>query len=273
MKQGLIVGAGHHFPKGAFAFLQALTESERVHVKGLFFRPVDYNALAASGASNNIGPFLVLEDNEKERIAGHKAHFARQCEQYHLPYTVHNNVGEWNKTLLIKESRFADFILISGEHFYAESDNNQPNEYLRETLHHAECPVIVIPETFTGIEHVFMAYDGSRESTHAIKQFCYLFPALTDLPTEIVYIHENAGHAVPELESLLQFTRLKFDSMSFAKLNFNAAEYFSNWISEKKNVLLVTGSFSRSALSNMFKRSFSADTIHNHKLPVFIAHT
>jgi hypothetical protein len=115
-----------------------------------------------------------------------------------------------------------------------------------------------------------MAYDGSSESIYAIKQFCYLFPDLIDLPTEIVYIHEDAGHSIPDLECLQQFTRLKFDSMSFSKLNFNAAEYFSNWISGKKNVLLVSGSFGRSTLSYIVKRSFAEDIIHDHQLPVFI---
>jgi hypothetical protein len=272
MKQILIVGAGHHFPKGPFAFLQTLTENERVHARGLFFRPVDYTALAAAGASNNIVPFLELEDNEKEAIAYHKAQFGRQCEQYHIPYSLHENDGEWNKNLLIKESRFADLILISGEYFYAEIDNTQPNQYLREALHHAECPVLVIPENFTTIQHLFMAYDGSRESIYAIKQFCYLFPDLIDLPTQIVYVHEDADHAIPELESLRQYTRLKFDCISLSKLDFNASEYFSTWIGGKKNVLLVSGSFGRSRLSYIGKRSFVQETIHNHQLPVFIAH-
>jgi hypothetical protein len=272
MQQILIVGAGHQFPQGPFAFLKTMTEYERVHARGLFFRPVDYSALAAAGASNNITPFLELEDNEKEVIANHKAQFARQCQQYHLPYSLHDNDGEWNKNLLIKESRFADLILISGEAFYAETDNHQPNQYLRQALHNAECPVLVIPENFTGIQHLFMAYDGSHESIHAIKQFCYLFPDLIDLPTEIVYIHEDAGHAIPDLESLQQFTRLKFDCMNFSKLQFNAAEHFSAWIGGKKNVLLVTGSFGRSTLSYISKRSFAQDIIRAHQLPVFIAH-
>jgi hypothetical protein len=272
MKQILIVGAGHQFPKGPIAFLQTLTENERVHAKGLFFRPVDDYALAAAGASNNITPFLELEDNEKEVIAHHKAMFASQCEQQHIPYSLHVNDGEWNRNLLIKESRFADLILISGECFYAETDNNQPNQYLRQTLHDAECPVLVVPEYTTAIQHVFMAYDGSRESIYAIKQFCYLFPNLTDLPTEFVYIHEDAGHAIPELECLQQFARLKFDYLNYAKLQFNATDHFAEWISGKKNVLLVAGSFGRSKLSYIGKRSFAKDVIHSHQFPVFIAH-
>ena len=60
--------------------------------------------------------------------------------------------------------------------------------------------------------------------------------------------------------------------MSFSKLQFNAAEYFATWISEKKNVLLVSGSFGRSPLSYIGKQSFVEDIIHDHRLPIFIAH-
>jgi len=272
MKQILIIGAGHQLPKGPFAFLRAIRENERVHARGLFFRPVDYSALAAAGASNNIVPFLELEDNEKEVIERHKTLFAHQCEESNIPYSLHANDSEWDKNLFIRESRYADLILISGQHFYAETDKGQPNEYLRDALNKAECPVLVVPENFKTIGHLFMAYDGSRESIYAIKQFCNLFPGLIDLPTEILYIHEDAGDTIPDLENLQQFTRLKFDSMSFSKLRFNAAEYFSTWISEKKNGLLVSGSFGRSTLSYIGKRSFAEDVIRDHQLPVFIAH-
>ena len=98
------------------------------------------------------------------------------------------------------------------------------------------------------------------------------FPDLIDLPTEIVYIHEGADNSIPDLECLQQFTRLKFDYMSFSKLNFNAAEYFSNWISEKKNVLLVSRLLWPFNAFLYRQRSFAKDIIHNHQLPVFIAH-
>jgi hypothetical protein len=273
MKQVLIVAAGHQFPQGTFAFLQTMTENERVHVRGLFFRPVDRFALAAAGASNNITPFLELEDSERKVIARHKAQFTRNCEEHHIPFSLHDNDSEWDKALLIKESRFADLILISGECFYAETDNHHPNQYLRQALHDAECPVLVIPEYFAAVHHVFMAYDGSRESIYAIKQFCYLFPYLIDLPTEIVYINEDAGHAIPELESLRQFAQLKFDYLNYAKLQFKAANHFAAWIGGKKNALLIAGSFGRSKLSYIGKRSFAQDVIQNHEFPVFIAHT
>ncbi len=272
MKQVLIVGAGHQFPQGPLAFLGAMKENERVHARGLFFRPVDYSTLAAATAGANLAPIMEFEDNEKEWLSAHKTLFARQCEEQYIPYSIHENDEEWNNGLLVKESRFADVILISGQLFFAETGNRQPNHYLLEALHDAECPVVVIPEDFSTLQHLFIAYDGSRESLYAIKQFCYLFPALTDLPTEILYVHEGGSDHIPDLEPLQQFTRLKFNSMSFSKLHFNAAEYFATWIGEKQDVLLISGSFGRSSASYLGKRSFSENIIRAHRVPIFIAH-
>lgn len=272
MKQVLFIGAGHEFPKGPFAFLHAMLLQERLHAKALFFRPVDYATLAAASAITGIGPILDLDDHEKDVVEEHKTQFARQCEQHHLLYDIHENNRAWDKDLVIGESRFVDLILVSGEQFYAEADHHQPNSFLRETLHVAECPVIVVPEDFSKIQHLFMAYDGSKESMYAIKQFCYLFPHLTDLPTEIVYAKDETSNSIPDLDRLKQFTRSKLNCMSFSKLHFSASRYFATWINDKTNVMLISGSFGRSVFHYATRRSFAEEIIRSHKQPIFIAH-
>jgi len=232
-----------------------------VHARALFFLPVDYSVLAAAASGADLTPLLELEDNEKEWITTHKMLFTRQCEQQFISHSVHDHDEEWSRDVLIKESRFADLILVGTEF-----------PYLREALHDAECPVLVVPENFSVPEHLFMAYDGSRESLYAIKQFSYLFPGMTDLPTEILYVHDDVTDNIPDLASLQEFSRLKFNSMSFSKLHFPAREYFATWISEKQHVLLVSGSYGRSAVSYLGKRSFVENVIRGHGVPVFIAH-
>jgi hypothetical protein len=222
MKHILFASAGHEFPKGPFAFLTGMQQQQRLHVKALFFRPTNYAALASALPGGSLIPVLELEDNEKELMETHKAIFARQCKQVHFDYTLHDNNEGWNKDLIARESRFADLLVISAQFFYAESDGNQPNHYLREALHAAECPVLIVPEDYTSVQHLFMAYDGSRESLYAIKQFCYLFPDLLDLPAEMLYIKEEPDGIIPDLENLKQFTRLKFDCVGFSKLPFKA---------------------------------------------------
>lgn len=272
MKQILFVSSSNRFSEGAFKFLHALQLQERIHVRGLFFKDVDYAELATLGATSAVSAMVEYDYKEIERLAEQKAYFAEQCEKCYIHYDFVDEVQEWDKSVLIKESRFADLLLISGELFCEAQGRLQPNTYLHEALHAAECPAIIVPENFEKLEHLFIAYDGSLESMYAIKQFCSLFPALTDLPTEIAYARHEETADIPDLELLKKFTRLKFNAINFNKLQFKPSSYFATWISEKKNAMLITGSFGRSGISYISKPSFADQIIQQHALPLFIAH-
>ncbi|HLZ88171.1 MAG TPA: hypothetical protein VKQ52_13045 [Puia sp.] len=272
MKQVLFIGAGKEFPRGAFTFLRWMQDQEPLHVLGLFFCPMDYEATASACQLPVQGPYDRLVLAEQEAVQANKTLFARSCDQHYISYHLHENKGQWDKDLLIKESRFADLILLSGEGFYSDIRLEQPNFLLQEALQAAECPVMVIPEDYIQCDHLFFAYDASKESVFAIKQFSYLFPQLTDLPSEMVYVRDETSSTIPDLEHLRQYAKAHFNCIGFSKLQFRAAHYFSTWISERKHVMLVTGSYGRNAFSYLAKRSFAEHVIHEHKLPVFIAH-
>lgn len=271
-KQVLFVCAGKEFPQGAFNFLVSMQQQETVHVRGLFFSPIDLDAMTAVSQLPVQAPYDRIREREHEVMIHNKALFAQQCEKHFIHYTIHKHDGQWDKNTLVKESRFSDVLVLSGELFYADINVNQPNIYLYETLCAAECPILVIPEDYKQCEHVFMAYDGSKESLFAIKQFCYLFPQLTDLPTEMIFCRDEQSDGIPDIEELRQYTRQHFDAMGFSKLHFNASHYFATWVGEHKHVMLVSGSYGRSPFSYLSKRSFAAEVIHEHKIPVFIAH-
>jgi len=271
-KQVLFVCAGKEFPQGAFKFLLSMQEREAVSVLGLFFSPIDHDALITATQLPVLAPYDRIRERERETLNANKALLVKKCESYNIKCRIHTNDDQWDKDLLIKESRFSDLILLSGELFYADINIRQPNLYLHEALHSAECPVLVIPEDYDQCQHVFMAYDGSKESLFAIKQFCYLFPHLTDLPTEMVYVRDEPSDHIPDLEHLRQYTRLHFDAMGFSKLHFKAARYFATWIGQRKHVMLAAGCYGRSPFSYLAKRSFAEEVIHDHKIPVFIAH-
>jgi hypothetical protein len=272
MKQVLFVCAGKAFPTGAFNFLLSMKRDQPVEALGLFFSPIDLEAIALVTQIPIPGPYLRLEEKEQEAVAANKAIFAKQCKEHHIRWRIHDHDQQWDKNLLVAESRFADLILLSGELFFADINLRQPNSYLQEALHAAECPILVVPEDYKQCDQLFIAYDGSKESLFAVKQFGYLFPQYTDLPSEVVYIRDEATDEIPDLDHLKYYTRLHFSAIGFSKLHFKAAHYFATWIGERKHVLLITGSYSRSAFSYVAKRSFAEQVIHEHKLPVFIAH-
>jgi hypothetical protein len=143
---------------------------------------------------------------------------------------------------------------------------------MKETLHRAECPVFIIPEKFQPFDRVVVAYDGQKECMYAIRQFCYLFPLLMGLPTEFVYMKDEKNEEIPDLEALKEFTRNHFNNLNISKLHFDGRKYFASWMDEKKGVMLVTGAFSRPAISTVLHRSFADQLINEHNAPIFLAH-
>lgn len=143
---------------------------------------------------------------------------------------------------------------------------------MKEALHASECPIIVVPEEFDFPERNIMAYDGSDSAVFAIKQFAYLLPELCINETLMVYVSENNDFQLPDESNIEELAKRHFKNLDFLKLQVNAKKYFTTWLSEKKNALLISGSQGRSPVSELFRNSFVAEVIAEHKLPVFIAH-
>jgi hypothetical protein len=272
MKKILFVCDGDNFPKGAFQFIRQLSMNERVSVKGIFFNPIDYEEMIALSHMRLAEPFVKFEEDEKRLVMKSKEQFANQCENSRIQYHILEKSQGWDKEIFKNESRFADLAVISEELFCSDLFSPQPNFFMQEALRGAECPVLVIPEKFEMPDRVAIAYDGKPESMFALKQFTYLLPQFTDLPTDFIYVKNEGSEEIPNSDLLREYSRLHFASMGTSKLHFDAKKYFASWLEDKKNVMLVTGSFARSSVSNLFNRSFADKVIHDHTSPVFIAH-
>lgn len=271
MKKILFVCDGDNFPKGAMEFLKWMNENEPVQAKGIFFTPVDFQQLINVSYMPIAEPYIKLKESEKKTVRKSMEKFIAACKANNIIYQVGEN-EEVDKDLLIQESRFADILLVSEELFCSDYMSYQPNVYMKEVLHGAECPVMVVPEAFTLPDRIVIAYDGRKESMNALKQFCYLLPRLTELPAEVVYIKNEKGEEVPDQDLLKEYAKAHFNSSVVEKLHFDAHKYFTVWAETKKNILLVAGSYSRSAVSDLMHNSFAEQIIHEHKIPVFVSH-
>jgi hypothetical protein len=272
MKKILFLCDGDNFSEASFEFIRQLSVHETITVKGLFFTPIDIDQLVAISYMPVTAPYARFIEQEKEMVRKSQQRFIHACEDAGLRHQVHTYTNEWNKDIVEKESRYADLVVLSGELFCRDVPDRQPNYFMEETLRLAECPVIVVPENFRVIERVAIAFDGKKESMFALRQFANLFPDLMELPTDIVHIKNDEDDDIPDRNLLLEFTKAHFEAQYTSKLHFDPKKYFANWLDEKKNVFLVTGSFSRSAFSNMFRESFTTDIINRHSCPIFIAH-
>ena len=223
MKKILFLCDGDNFPSGAVRFIKKMREQSPspLYVKGLFINPIDIWEMLPVGFIPVTGPFQQLKEEENQLAQKSRDQFIEAFENSGIKYEIHPYSGEWDLDLFAKESRFSDLIVMSEELFCANETDSQPNYYMSETLRASECPVVVVPENFENIEHLAFAYDGGKECMHAVKQFVYLFPELTDLPAEFVHMREETIDEVPEKALLGEYTFSHFEAQYTSKLPFS----------------------------------------------------
>lgn len=264
---------GDHFPSGAVRFIRQMRESEPIYVKGIFFTQVDTIEMIPIGFMPISSPLAKFKEDEKLLVDKSREKFVKILENAGIKYDVDPYEGAWDVDFFKNESRFADLVIMSEELFCTNDLEKQPNSFMTEALRISECPAIVVPEDFKCVDRLAIAYDGEKESMHAIKQFTYLFPEFIERPTEILHFTEKSTDEIPNRDLLREYAFAHFQSQYTSKQLFDPKKYLTSWLEEKQNVFLVTGSFSRSAFSTSLRSSFSNQVIAEHQCPVFIAHS
>lgn len=273
MKKIILACDGKNFPNAAFDFANQLNQSEQLLLTGVFLHPVNFEDFLPNGFVSFNGPLVKFMEDEKVAYKKMIRHFEDICQRNGIEYRVHEESMNWNIDDISKETRFADMMIMSEELFCNDINLIEPNSFMLQTFRKAECAVLCIPEKQTVIDKIVFAYNGKKDCMFALKQFCFLLPELTSKEIKIVYINEDKNDSIPDFDYLEEYAARHFKTLDFEKLEFHENKNFTTWALNAGNILLVTGSFGRSGLSTIFKKSFLEDIITEHRIPVFVAHT
>ncbi|WP_343746963.1 universal stress protein [Chitinophaga sp.] len=266
MKKILLAIDDGHFPEGAFRFARTINEMEAITLCGVFLPELDF-----SEDINYTSVFIPLIENyAASSIQQSLQTFQDLCDQYNIHHIEHHDMKEDALKVLRKESLFADLLLLSSEKFYADLLYG-PGGFLGSALHQSACPLVAVPENAAFPESVILTYDGSASSVFAIKSFAALFPKLCELKTMLLY--GNAHDApLPDASGIQELVQQHFPNVTTTAINTIPEKYFSTWLNDIPNPIVVSGAYGRSLLSRIFRRSFVEDTLRAHQVPVFIAH-
>lgn len=273
MKKIVFVCDVDNFSPGVFTFIESLHEKEPFLLTGAFFHSVNFDVSMPTGLAFAPDPLLAFTDNDLAAVNNSIKKFEERCKLNGIEYRVHEESEVFEINDFIKETRFADLVVISQKLFFSHVDDDQPNSYMKQVLHTSECPALIIPENYSPATHVTIAYDGKKESMFAVKQFCYLFPLYTKLPTEMVYWVDKSDDEIPDIEYLEEFAARHFSNLNFKELFFDPKKYIEDWSRRNRNSIFVAGSYKRSWLSTVFKKSFGDNMISHSSTILFIAHT
>jgi nucleotide-binding universal stress UspA family protein len=177
---------------------------------------------------------------------------------------------------LIKESHFADMILIDVNERFSQWDDSIPSQFIKKLMAEADCPLMLVPNEFKPIEKIVFAYDGSPSSAYAIRHFSYLFPVAEEQELEILMITQNKhNNHFPEQKLLKELLKTKYKVVlqCIIRSDNPTDAMIAHLKDETKNCMVILGAYQRSALSRWLHES-TADTLISSSvdIPLFIAH-
>jgi hypothetical protein len=272
MKKVVLAFDGTNYSEGSLAFAAGLNKQAPILLTGSFLPQIDLSSSwsYALGSPGLFNP--TLEDFNGEVVEEHIRKFEKTCNAEGIEWRVHKYPYDMAMPEIRKESRFADLLVLGGETFYDRYGTERPNEYLKMALQEAECPVVVVPESFDFPSRIVLAYDGSEDSVYAIRQFALLFPEMAKWPATLVHTTAKEHGGLPEKDYILELCTRHYPDLTVKMLESSTRKQFREWLNEHPASMLVCGAYGRSDLSMMFRQSFAAGAINDHTYPVFIAH-
>lgn len=243
-------------------FLENQVENERSVAQKMY----DGSYTEWEVAQNAVARKEKVQQIEKS-IGQFKAYYAN----HDIPTVVHHDKGVPVDEML-RETRFADLLVVDAGYSCTHALEKIPTAFVEEMLTRAECPIVIAPIEFDGVEEVVFAWDGSRSATFAVKLFTYLFPQLSDKKAIIVHVKEGKEGNVAGRTNMQEWMEHHYTTIQWDELTGEADVALFEYFLKKRKAFIVFGAYGRNQWSRFFRHSHAEDVIRTIPLPIFIAH-
>ena len=173
---------------------------------------------------------------------------------------------------VVEESRFADLIIVDPVTSFSKSDRSVPSRFVKDILLDSECPVLIAPYSFEGLDEIIFTYNGTQSAVYAIKQFTYLFPGLSGKKAIVVNVSRGDTESIEQQFKMKEWLKAHYRDVEFVILKGDASDEIFGYLIEKKSAMVVMGAYGRSLLSRFFQSSHARLIVRTVNLPVFITH-
>ena len=244
-----------------------LAKISRSKVNGIFLKPDE-------GIENVLPSANPSEDDATTGVSMGATFITRlkdACISRETSYTIRDNRLS-SVAKIIEETMFADILIIDPAITLNENVAVPPSSLAKHILHHAHCPVILGQGPFRDMSEIIFTYNGSEESSHAMKQFSYLFPELANSRITVLEIDNKGTDHIAEKIKLMEWMNVHYHHTAYVTLKGNPSGSLSGYLLAHPKALVVMGAYGRSFLSRLLKPSTAnpvAVTVNN---PIFIAH-
>ena len=216
-------------------FVEMIEGEERPVLKQLYALPY-IETITAKDLPENVEKIISFDANE--RI------FLDACINRGVIAHIHPN-RKLSTREIIQESRFADLIIVNPETSLGNEIEGIPSHFVREILANSECPVLLAPYTFDGLDEIVFSYDGSKSSVFAIREFAHLFPGLSDKKITVLQIEKTDTSSGIDSSEINELLKSHFSNIKFEHLQGEPNDQLFGWLLGKRNMIVVMGSYGR----------------------------
>jgi hypothetical protein len=281
MNKVIAVFDGLKFSQSTADYAIYLAKEFNTHIVAVFLQDIAYRSEPLGVdywlpyyTESDMKQLKVIEKKDEQIRAESILRLKKMFEANGVNFTIHQN-KYLAFTSLLNESHFADLIIIEETATFSNYDKKTPSRFIKDLLHDADCPVLLLPKKFRPVEKIFFAYDGSPSAVYAIRQFSYIFPALASQATEIVHItYKKDSNHLPESHLIHELLKRKYPAIrqKILKQDDEGQALLNYLRKEPSAYILVMGAYKRSAFSMLLHRSEADVLIKELKVPLFIAH-
>lgn len=132
------------------------------------------------------------------------------------------------------------------------------------------CPTLIVPDSVTEIENIFLVFNGHPSSMKTIKEFSYVLSHLyQNKNVTILSATGNSANDAIADRLLMQYAKLHIPNVAYMKIIGNDGQSILNFTAKNKGVLVATGN------NSIAQEGIIKQETKNHKsdwdtLPVFI---
>lgn len=173
---------------------------------------------------------------------------------------------------ILGKTRFADLLIVDAKTSFSGIYENPPTRFVKDILQEAECPVVIAPESFSGIDSIAFCYNSTKASVFAIKQFICLFPEYRDKKAKVIYLERRNEDSRDEELALKDWLKYHFSEVEIVPVEGNARDCFFNYLSGGRKDFVVMGPYGRGLLDSFFENDPLHPGIKSTRLPVFVSH-
>ena len=123
---------------------------------------------------------ITIRAQSREEAEKILAEYSERCDARGVPFTGRIEEGDIPETIC--EAAHTVDIIVMGKHGRTPEESRQDiGSVISSVIRNAIRPVIVVPESYEKIESAIVAYDGSRQASHALMMATD-FVTLYDIP-------------------------------------------------------------------------------------------